>query len=368
MKKFLWISGLLILGLIIGFILINSSGKYEKMYDENTTPKATKLDKINEKSESTGDIKKIPVKIKIIEATQFTAKLKTVGTTFAKDDYILSAKMNGEITYLNADIGTVVKKNDVLAKIDPEMAEANYNQAAANYNLAQKTYSRQKILAEKKLVSTQQLDGAEAQYQIAKAALSLAKINLNNSKVLSPIDGVIAEKFVNLHTFSGIGTPVARVVNIKKIQMEVGVSEQNIVLIKKGNKAFIKISSYPGEVFQGYIVNMGLQADKDNKSFPVTIEFDNIDGKIKGGMIADISILLNTYSEAIVVSFHLLQQTTGGYYLYIVENDKAVRRDVVVANIQDDVARISDGLAVGDHLVIEGHKYINDQVTVTIEK
>jgi len=366
MKKVLWIIALLILGLIIGYLIIFGSSNFDKM--EKSNPQESKTKRIETPVNDENEEKKIPVKVNAVVSTMFTAKLKTVGTTIAKHDYTLSAKMNGEITYLKADIGTVVKKGDVLAKIDPEMAQANYNQAAANYNLAQKTYSRQKKLAAKKLVSTQQLDSSETQYRVAKATLSLAKINLKNSKVISPIDGVIAEEYTKLHTFTAAGTPVTRIVNTSKIQLQVGVSERNIVKIKNGNKAYIKISSYPAEVFPGIVINVGLQAESKTKTFPIKVEFDNADAKIKGGMIADISILLNTYEDAIVIPFHLLQQTSKGYYCYIVENGKAIRRDLVVGNVQDDVARIISGLNVGDQLITEGHKYVNDQMSVIIKQ
>ncbi len=309
-----------------------------------------------------------PVQTQVVSLKPFTAKIQTVGTSKAKEDYVLSAKLNGEITYLYGDIGTLVKKGTVLAKIDPEMVEANYRQAEANYQMASNTYSRQKKLAAKKLISAQQLEGAETQFKIAQATLRLAKINLKNSKITSPITGVIAEKYANLHEFTTVGRPAFRVVNTDKIEMQVGVSERNIVKLKAGNKAFLQFSSYPGDVFEGRVTNIGLQADEDTKTFPVKIEVKNADRRIKGGMIADISIFLNTYPQAVVIPFYLLQQAEkGGYYVYIEKDGKANRRDLMISEIQDDIAHVIEGLSPGDNLIVEGNKYVNDGTNVSIQ-
>jgi len=88
---------------------------------EPIKPKEKKEKQINRTNEE----EFIPVRVEKIVLKPFTAKIRTVGTSRAKEDYVLSAKLNGEITYLYGDIGTKGKKGTILAKIDPEMVEAN---------------------------------------------------------------------------------------------------------------------------------------------------------------------------------------------------------------------------------------------------
>lgn len=308
----------------------------------------------------------IPVKTTTVVTQQFTPMVKVIGTTKAKYDYVISSKLNGEITYLNAEIGSELKKGYIIARIDPEIAAARFNQADANYKMAYRNYKRQKKLARKKLISTQKLESSETSYRVARANLKLAKINLSNSKIFNPINGVIAEKYVNLHEFVSIGSPIARIVNIDKIEIEVGVSEKNIVQIKKGDKAYLKLSSYQKKTFLGYVIGVGMQANEKTKTFPITIEFENTSQEIKGGMIGTVSILTETASNSIVVPFYLLQQYNGEYYVYINENNKSIRKKVTIGYMQEDNVQITSGLNAGEELIITGFNYLSDNSSIKI--
>ncbi|MDD5455748.1 MAG: efflux RND transporter periplasmic adaptor subunit [Candidatus Margulisbacteria bacterium] len=321
---------------------------------------------LENKQSANGQDKIIPVKIMVLQEQNFTANVKTVATLKAKEDYVISAKLGGEVTYLNAEIGMKVKKGQLIARIDPDMVEATLRQAQANYELAASTYKRQKNLFEKKLISDQQIEGAATQFKVAQASLSLAKINFNNSKIVSPINGVIAEKYIDLYETAGPGKQIVRIVNTDKMEAEVGVNELSIVRIRKGNDVTIKLSAYPELVITGDITHVGTQANQDTKTFPVLIEFDNKNGIVKGGMIADISILLDTYQNAVVIPFSLVEQSGNGNYVYLEENGIAVRRDIELGDAKEDVVRVIKGLKKGDHLIIEGNKYVAENSKVNV--
>ncbi len=315
-------------------------------------------------SDREGDV--VPVKIMVLVTQNFSVKVNAVGTGKAKQDYVLSAKLNGEINYLNADIGLKVKKGQLIAKIDPEMVEASFKQAAANYSLASSAFSRQKNLAAQGLVSAQQLETAETQFKLASASLTLAKVNLNYSRIVSPINGVIAEKNVSVHDMVSVGRPVVRVVNLDRLEIEVGVNDHHVARLQKGNKALIRWTAYPNRVFEGAVTHVGMQSNQDTKTFPVIVELDNKEGLIKGGMITDVTLVLDAIQNAIVVPFSLVSQSQEGNYVYIEQKGYAVRRSVILHDLQGDQVHVIQGLQVGDHLIVEGNKYVADQTAVHV--
>lgn len=308
----------------------------------------------------------VPVKIMVLTTRNFSVNVNVVGTSRAKQDYVLSAKLNGEINYLNADIGMKVARGQLIARIDPEMVEANFKQAEANYSLASSAYSRQKNLAAQGLVSAQQLETAETQYKSAGAALTLAKVNLNYSRIISPIHGVIAEKNVSVHDMAVMGRPIVRVVNLDRLEIEVGVNDQQVARLQKGNKAHIRWTAYPDRAFEGTVTHVGMQSNQDTRTFPVIIELDNKEGLIKGGMIADVTIRLNSLENAIVIPFSLVLKSQDGNYVYIEKNGRAIKQSVVLDDLQGELVRISQGLSAGDHLIIEGNNYVADQSAVQV--
>ncbi len=356
MKKILIIVAV-ILVIIIGLNMMKS-GKVNTLKD-------AKLQM--QKSVSESD-KVIPVKILVVSANSFTAELKNVGTIKAKEDYVLSAKANGQITYLNAEIGSRIGAGSVVAMIEPDMADATLKQAQANFELVNSNYKRQMNLAQQKLVSDQQLEAAMTQYKVAESSLRLARINYNNSRIASPINGEIAEKYTSLYETISAGRPVVRVVNNNRLEVAVGVNEKNISRIKKGNEVYVRFSSYAGLVITANIKNIGMQGNQDTKTFPVIVQFNNQNGQIKGGMIAQVNIKLDTYLDAIVIPFYLLEQANNGYYVYVEQDGFAQSRKVEIGEIQGDQVHITAGLVTGDHLIIDGYKYVSDGAKVNIEQ
>jgi membrane fusion protein (multidrug efflux system) len=310
----------------------------------------------------------VPVRVRVVVPQDFTAVIQTVATVKAKEDYILSAKSAGEISFLNAELGQAVRKGQVLARINPEMAEASLRQAQANYDLAKSNYDRQRQLSQKNLISEIQLEGAKTQFTVAQSGLRLSSINLKYASVISPIHGIIAEKFVDLYSFVAPGRAVVRVVNPKLIQIEVGLSEKNVSRIGIGNTSELRISSLPEKVFKGKVVQVGPQGNQDNKTFPVKLVFPNPDSAIKGGMIGDLRIQSTLYPSAVVVPFDLVQKSTDGEaYVFVLDDGKAVKRSVVVGDVQQDSARIESGLVSGDMIIVDGYKFVSDGTRVSVK-
>ena len=341
---------------IVSNIRHNSSGPAK--------PIATSAPAAVDKTQAPDD-KVTPVKVQVLDGQEFAAVVNTVGTAKAKEDYTLSAKTSGEITYLNTVIGARVYKGSVLGEIDKEMSEAQLKQAQANYTLAYNSYARQKSLAAESLIAPQQLETAETQAKVAESTLKLAKINYQNAKVISPINGEIAEVFSDVHEFTGAGKNLIRVINNDIIEFDIGLSEENSVKIKKGNQVFVSVAAYPDKSFTANITEIGTQAN-DSKTFPVKLSLYNKGQLLKGGMIANLAILLNTYKDAIVIPFYLAQKSSDGYYVFLEKDGVAVRQDISLGEIQGDKVRVISGLQKGDHLIVEGYKYVSDQTKVAV--
>lgn len=248
------------------------------------------------------------------------------------------------------------------------MAEASLRQAQANYDMAKSNYDRQKQLAQKDLISDTQFEAARTQFTVAQSGLRLASINLKYASVICPIDGVVAEKYVDLYAFVAPGHPVVRVVNPKLIEIEVGLSEKNVGRINIGDMAELQISSIQGRIFAGKVAQVGLQGNQDNKTFPVKVQFLNPSSNMKGGMIGDLKIKSTTYPYAVVVPFDLIQKSTDGEtYVFVLSGDKAVKRTVAVGDVLEDRARIESGLVSGDVIIVDGYKFVSDGTRVSVK-
>lgn len=323
----------------------------------------------------------------IVEMVEASGPINPVNTT------TVGALVSGEILKILVDYNTPVKKGDLLALIDPTQVQADYNQAAASlssakenlaaakisYDLAELNRSRYQELYAKQYVSKSNLEEYELAYVNAKSALNSAESSviqaqarldsaqkdLDNTKIISPIDGMVLSKSVSegQSLTSGFSTPELFVLaqDLTKMQIEAKVSEADVVRIKAGQTADFTLDGYPDEKFQGTVrqvrtnysasSNNSSSSSSNNTTYTVVIDVDNTNGKFMPGMTATITIRTQDKKGVLLVpnealrfspSTNMEKYTTTG--LWVLEPGKEPRRvDVKIGIIGADKTEITEG-------------------------
>lgn len=257
----------------------------------------------------------------------------------------VGALVSGEILQILVDYNTQVKKGDLMAVIDPTQIQADYDQAMASlssakesleaakisYNLAKLNRSRYQELYAKEYVSKSNLEEYELAYVNAKSSLNSAessviqaqarvdsaKKDLDNTKIVSPIDGVVLTKIVSegQSLTSGYSTPEMFTLaqDLTKMQIEAKVSEADVVKIKEGQTADFTLDGYPDEKFQGTVRQVRTNysassssssssgSSSSNTTYTVVIDVDNSSGKFMPGMTATITIRTQDKKDVLLV-------------------------------------------------------------------
>lgn len=349
------------------------------------------------KSESAPKFKTIPVKKgNIEEVVEASGPIAPITTTK------VGALVSGEILKIYVDYNTIVKKGDLMAIIDPTQIQTEYDQAQASlssakedlesvkmsYNLAQANYKRYKSLYEKDYVAKTDLEqyelafvnaksslnSAESRVVQAQASLDRAKKDLDNTRIVSPIDGIVLTKQVSegQSLTSGFSTPEMFTLaqDLTKMQIEAKVSEADVVKIKEGQEATFTLDGYPDEKFQGKVrqvrTNYGSSdsssytASSTTTTYTVVIDVDNKDGKFIPGMTATITIKTQDKKDVLLVKNEALRftpstnterfKTTGLWILD--ENNNPKRVDVSIGIMDDDKTEITSGDIKDGQMVI----------------
>lgn len=312
----------------------------------------------------------------------------------------VGALVSGEILQILVDYNSVVKKGDLLALIDPTQVQANYEQAKASlssdkehleaakisYNLAKLNRERYKELYAKEYVSKSSLEEYELAYVNAKSALNSAessvvqsqarldsaKKDLDNTRIVSPVDGVVLTKIVSegQSLTSGYSTPEMFTLaeDLTKMQIEAKVSEADVVKIKEGQSAEFTLDGYPDEKFKGVVrqVRTNYSASSNNNSnnsttYTVVIDVDNSAGKFMPGMTATITIKAQEKTDALLVpnealrftpSFNEKKYNSTGVWV-LDEGQEPRRVDVTVGIIGADKMEIAKGdLEEGQKVIV----------------
>jgi HlyD family secretion protein len=235
--------------------------------------------------------------ITIVETVSATGKIQP------EIEVKISSQVSGEIIDLPIKEGQVVKKGDLLVRINPDLytsglnrSISNYsgtksglNQADASFKEAQASYQRNKTLYEKGIISKSEWERAVASFEVAKAnkqtayfnvqsasaSVKEAKDNLGRTTIYSPNDGTISKLSVELGerilgTQQMAGTELLRVANLNNMEVEVDVNENDIVKINIGDETKIQVDAYLKKEFKGVVTSISNSASSATTADQVT--------------------------------------------------------------------------------------------------
>ncbi len=270
-----------------------------------------------------------------IEKRTIVGKVTASGTLAANITVQVGTQVSGRIKDLYVDFNSPVKKGQLIAKIDPllfeaavEQADANYLQAKASLNSAKATadnadrqYEREKALNASNLASTQDLETAQTAAEVAraqvgvadanlaqaKAQLNQAKVNLSYTSIISPIDGTVISRAVDVGqtVAASLSAPVIYTIaeDLRKMKVDTNVAESDVGGLQDNMEVFFSVDAYPGQKFKGKIAQIrnAAQTVQNVVTYDAVIEVDNSDLRLRPGMTANTTIVYSQRNDVLAV-------------------------------------------------------------------
>jgi HlyD family secretion protein len=262
--------------------------------------------------------------------SDLTQVVTATGTLNPVVNVTVGSQVSGRITKLNVDFNSVVTSNEVIAEIDPSTYEAQFNQAKANLanaraNLelqqanmrrAEELYTNNLIAGSDYDTAVATRDEAAAQVQIQQASVTNALANLGYCKIISPVDGVVISRAVDLGqtVASSFNTPTLfQIANdLTKMQIDSSVAEADVGGIVEGQEVDFTVDAYPTRTFHGTVTQVRNSPTTVNNvvTYDCVIGVTNADYKLKPGMTANVSIIIAQRESALTIPngalrFHL---------------------------------------------------------------
>lgn len=327
--------------------------------------------------------RRVPVETLTAATAPFVETYRVTAVAAPDKVWHLSSEVAGTLTELNADQGDMVTKGTLLARLDPvpfelarDIRKAEVERARVRLALVKKTFKRQQGLHKQGSVSDSILEEAELAVQLAEADLKLAELaltnaerNLKHSAITAPADGEITRRFPEPGTVLAPGQPVFHLASTGRLRLEAGLSENQVVHVRKGGEARVAFDALPGETFAGRIVSVGSVDQPGEATFPMEVTLDNPDGRIRPGMVARLTTPGRRLADAVRVPALAVRTTTEGAMLFVLVEGEARRVPVTVAALVDESAVITEGVNPGDRVVVVGHTALKggEKVQVTAQ-
>jgi HlyD family secretion protein len=299
------------------------------------------------------------------------------GTVNAVTTVLVGTQVSGTIKTLFADFNSQVQKGQVIAQIDPSTFESQVQQAQANLLLAQanldkattamvdakRTFERNRELFSKNLIPRSDLDTSETNYEAsraqisaskaqieqARATLDFAKQNLAYTKIVSPVDGIVISRSVDVGqtVAASFQTPTLFTIaqDLTKMQIDTNVAESDIGVVKVGQDVEFTVDAFPETIFQGSVgqIRKAPITVQNVVTYNVVVHVSNRDLKLMPGMTANVSVIITIREDVLriinaALRFRLGERPGGGGQaagsekkgpaVWILENNKPKRVSV----------------------------------------
>jgi RND family efflux transporter MFP subunit len=276
----------------------------------------------------------------------------------------------GKIDFVAANEGQLVSKGQLLSSLDPTNYGIAKELADIQVNQAQDEYDRLKLMHDNNSLS--ESDFAKISYglQLAKAQQKLHTKNLADTKLFSPITGVLLKKLCETGEITGVGIPLFVVSDIRKIKVSTFIPENELHYIRLGQLARVFVPSLDN-TFDGKIIEVGSAADVASRAFSVKIEVENRGMLIRPGMIAEVKILSGQEQEMLLIPAEtVLHDFNNQSFVYVIDGSagKAFRRNITLGRALNDKIEVISGLKETDLVVSGGQQKLVDGSQVIITK
>jgi RND family efflux transporter MFP subunit len=311
-----------------------------------------------------------PVRVQAATVGPATPPIATNGIVAIKGEMKLSFKVGGVIKSIRVREGQEVKKGERLAEIELTEVNAQVEQAHQLAEKARRDMERGERLYNDQVISLEQLQDLRTQAKVAEAQLNEAEFNRGYAVITAPGDGVILRKLAEERELVPAAQPVLMMgTHDRGYIVRAALSDREIVQLKLGDPAEIRMDAYPTQSIAGSITEIAGASDSRSGMFPIEVRFASVPVSLASGLVAK----LNLHSSAsrqrqlTYVPIGAVVEGNGDRAsVYIVDGDRAKRRQVRVAFIGPESVALDDGVKPGERVVTDGALYLEDDERIEI--
>jgi len=331
------------------------------------------------------------------------------GYIVAESEITVSSKVAGRIASLPVKEGDLVHQGEIIAMLDNEElqvqreeAQANLEKASLNFKHKQELYQkdvaevkRRRELFKESLISPAELDKeekavviaeleldrAQSEVEVCKKQLELTEIRAEESTIRAPITGTVIDKMSDvgemlfpMKTMEGkSGSAIVTLADLRVMNVEVDINEDEIKKIQIGNPALITPDSFPEKTYGGEVMAISPMADRQKKVVPVKVRIKNPDEYLKPDMSAKVTFRDKSREEplaaaGVTIPRNAVIKRDGKSLVFVVENSRALEREIHLGALQGTWVIVEQGLRQGEKLVVEGQAQLRPYDKVSIQE
>ncbi|MDR3000816.1 MAG: efflux RND transporter periplasmic adaptor subunit [Fibromonadaceae bacterium] len=311
-------------------------------------------------------VMEVPVKLLSVEQRNLDRRVKINGVLSAKRQVTILAETAGQVQRIYREVGDEVQNGASLALVDASVISTQLETARASLANNQRDLARFQNLAQSGAATQQTVDQLTLAVEAANANVVALQKQVSNTTIRSPQRGVIVRRMVEVGSVVGGGAPTFMVADLSEMIMKVGLTEMEIVHVRQGMPATIRIDALSKD-FAAVIHTIGIAADMSGRySIDVLITDPEAKGVLRPDLSGSVSFDLPAMENALVIPREALVDGVKDPKVYVIENGKAIMRRIVLNGVEGTSAIVQGGLSLGEQVVLTGHQNLYENAAVRI--
>ena len=309
-----------------------------------------------------------PVRAMQISSAGAENMIELAGDIQPRYESRLGFRVGGKVIARQVEIGSVVKRGQVLMQIDPRdlqlsqsQANASVNAAASNLSLAKAEYERYRDLRQKNFVSQAVLDAKEAAYKSAlanheqsNAALNIATNQNSYANLVADADGVVTALQAEAGQVVAAGTPVVQLARTGEKEARISIPEDQVELVRQVKEMQVRIWANQALVLRGQLRELSPVADPATRTYTAKISIANAPPEVRLGMTATVSFITKANKNLIRLPLTALLNEKNQTSLWVIENSVVKSVPVQVGGVMGNEVVIASGVNAGQMIVTAG--------------
>ena len=293
-------------------------------------------------------------------------QIRAVGTLKSNESVVIASEVSGRILEIAGVEGQEIVRGRVILRLDPAIYEAELEQARAALALSERNYKRANDLKTSGAGTGRALDEAVANLHNDQAAVTLAEARLAKTQIAAPFNGVLGLRRMSVGAYVNPGDMIVNLEQIDPLKVDFRIPENSLAAAKVGQPLYVTVDALPGQTFEGTVYAVDPQVDETARNILLRATLPNPDGKLRPGLFARVSLIVERHENAILVPERSLVPLADDQFVFRVVEGKALMTKVVLGERVGNEVEIVNGLSAGDTVVTDGVLKIRDGSTVTV--
>jgi membrane fusion protein (multidrug efflux system) len=309
----------------------------------------------------------LPVSACVVKPGLLELSISAAGTLMPSEEVEVTTEVSGLVKSIHFDEGSIVKKGELLLRINDDELQAQHEKAIHQKKLIEEKVERQRVLLEKEAVSQESFDQVRTDLLVIESEIRLLDTRIEKTYIRAPFDGTVGFRSVSPGGYLQPGVSVARLVKVSPLRIEFAIPERYQSEVLVGRDVNFTVAGYPNDfIAQVYAINP--KVEERTRSIILRASYSNDDYKLLPGVFANIRLIISREENALQIPSEAIIPQMEGERVFVYRNGKAELVFISTGTRTEDRVAIKEGLVAGDTLLTSGILQLRSGMPVVINQ